>query len=188
MLRSSTPRYFEACAALLVVVAVVFVLVQPATAAMFHVPSKAYPSSVKRHYSWMCKSNSAVVAISVSDDTKKFMSEEDIRRYMNLKMRNFLSAYKLTEESSGRDHDYMSVYVGLFKYNDNIDVYTGLFSVKVESALSQGDTTEPYILAVGISGSDTQVVGQIKSHIDWAVENFAEDYYMVQDLIAAVEE
>ena len=130
-----------------------------AEAAIFHTPSVEYPDSAKRNYSWFVQSNRAQLAIDARGDTEKFMDEESIRRYVKLRMRNFLKDYELVESQKGYKHDFMNVLVELYKYNDKVEIYTGMFAVKVESALSQGGVTEPFIMSIGLSGADTQVVG-----------------------------
>ncbi|MCG8029936.1 MAG: hypothetical protein N0E59_01960 [Candidatus Thiodiazotropha taylori] len=152
-------------------------------ASIFNRPSKDDSYLALLNYSYIYEPKVIGVRIHIVGDASKFVSESSIFRYLKLKFRNFIQEYKLVEISAPdipENRNYMRIIIRQNKYNDKMDVYTGLTSMEIFPRYA--DTQHrPYQIITPESGSDTQIEGFIKSSIDQMVELFAEDYYLIGD-------
>jgi hypothetical protein len=125
-------------------------------------------------YKWM-KSLNPNLDIFITDDVKKFISKEKIERYVKLKIRNNVKDIKIVNINQRNAWLYFNI--ELFKYNEKMEIYTGMIECRLHSI--QGDKI--FTITQSLAGSDTQIVHTIKSHIDDIIEKLATDYYFVQD-------
>ena len=154
-----------------------------ANAAVVERPGTNYPNQALKSYSWLSNYKKTSFNVFVNDDAKKFMDEDSIRRYFKLKMRNFVKDIELLEDPKGIDHNYLQLTLELFKYNDKTQIYYGLISLKLDSAIAYNGSEERiYELTTSIAGSESQLIGFIKHELDGMVEVYAEDYYYIDDL------
>lgn len=154
-------------------------------AAVVERPSQKYSKSAFNSYSWMVDYKKTLINVTVSDDAKKFMNEESLKRYFKLKMRNFVKDIELIEDIKGLDYNYLYLKLELYKYNDDTGIHYGLVSLKLDSSVDFNGTDERiYELTTSIAGSESQLVSFIKQEIDSFVEVYAEDYYYLDDLRA----
>jgi len=145
-----------------------------------------------RDYGWINAYAKTWVFTIVNETASKFMSEESMLRYLKLKMRNFVKEIRLSDswESLGlkageHDHNMLSLRLDLFQYNDNLSIYYGLLLWNSTVSIEQPEEKpKDFLLALPIAGSESQLTNQIKRHIDTMVEQFAEDYYYIEDLKA----
>jgi len=115
----------------------------------------------------------------------KLISEEEVERYSKLKLRNLVKDIKFTtsEELQKKKGDWnytnFGIYLELYKYNSKLEIYYGLLEILIISTRdgSIWRVTEP------IAGSDIQIKSAVKEQIDIMIEIFAEDYYLIQDVI-----
>jgi len=152
-------------------------------AAVMERPSKKYPDQAYKSYAWMAAYKKAELTISINDDAKNFINEDSLRRYLKLKMRNFLKEIELVENPKGLDYNYLYIQLELYKYNEKTGIHYGLISLKLDSAVDfSGNDERIYELTTSIAGSETQIVDFIKKEIDSMVEVYAEDYYFIDEL------
>ncbi|MUK93770.1 hypothetical protein GNP80_15165 [Aliivibrio fischeri] len=146
-------------------------------------PSYTYPSIALDRYEWIVNSDNSLISVYLTDDAKKFISKNELERYTKLKMRNFVSAIKLINESDKYDYNYLDIKLELNKYNDQTRIYYGLISLQMYPSVSWSKGSPiPYQLTSAIAGSEAQLLTFIKQDIDLMIETFAEDYYHISDL------
>jgi hypothetical protein len=144
---------------------------------------------VKKEYGWMIKTNKSYLSIYVCGTTSKFITENEVRRYIKLKMRSFIKDYKFIDiipkgSDYSKDHTFTHCTTILLKYNDNLPIYYGLLTfsiVPVKNKNYQKYGSE-YSFATPIAGSNDQIKNRLKEKIDKFIEEFAEDYYYMKDL------
>jgi len=140
---------------------------------------------VKKEYGWMIKTNKSYLTIYIGKPTSNFITEDEIRRYIKLKMRNFIKDYKFIDvEPKDRDHNYTHCSTILLKYNDILPIYYGLlnFSMIPFRGKNYKKYGEEYSFITPIAGSSDQIKNRLKEKIDRFIEEFAEDYYYMKDL------
>jgi hypothetical protein len=147
-------------------------------------PSKKYPDQAKAFYGWMIKSNiSYLSSIDINKITSKFITEDEIRRYCKLKMRNFIKDYKFVDtKPKHHNYNFSGFNISLYKYNDKMEIYYGLFYFNMIPYPSFKKCGKSYVYTDSIAGSDNQIRNTIKEQIDIVIELFAEDYYYMKDL------
>lgn len=154
-----------------------------AGAAVVERPSQNYPKIALNSYSWLTDYKKTSLTLNVNDAANKFMNEDSLRRYLKLKMRNFVKDIELLEDPKGYEHNYLNLKLELFKYNDTSNIYYGLMSLKLLSAVAfDGSDEKIYELTTSIAGSESQLTTFIKQEIDQMVEVYAEDYYYIDEL------
>lgn len=148
------------------------------------VPSTKYKEQDKDDYGWMKSYPTHMICTEINKTASKFITEEEFKRYSKLKVRGFIKDLKFIEENEGNeryDYNYFKIHLELYKYNDTLDIYYGLFELEIyPSVLSS--TRVSYRITTAIAGANTQIKRFIKEEIDDIIEEFAEDYYYIQDL------
>ena len=165
----------------------IFIILLPLTltAAQLERPSKKYPDQAVDNYGWLLDYKLTFLSTYINDTGKKFISNDSLKRYVKLKLRNFVSGLKLKEEvgDSNFNYNYLNVELKLSKYNDKQKIYYGLISFKMAHSVYRKDGSDIYKLTKAIAGSEAQILSFIKGDIDSMIELFAEDYYFVSDEI-----
>ena len=166
-----------------IVLALLVILATNAFSAVVERPSRKFPEMSAKQYGWLHEYQTSYLSIRVNDTASKFLSEESLRRYFKLKMRNFIKAQKITKNPEGTDINYIDLELELYKYNKTSTIYYGLISLKVDSAINyEVEGERIFKITNSIAGSEGQLTNFIKSEIDWFVEIFAEDFYFIEDL------
>ncbi len=125
-------------------------------------------------YKWM-KSVKPNLDIILASSVKKFISEVEIEKYVKLKIRNNVKDLKIVTKK--QSNAWLYIYIELAKYNDNIEIYTGMIECKLSSI--QGG--KEFRITESLAGGNTQIKNTIKSNIDSIIEKLAIDYYLIQD-------
>jgi hypothetical protein len=152
------------------------------SAAITDRPSRSYPRVALLNYEWIHTIKTFQLIVSVSEGAESFMDSNSIENYLKLKMRNFVKEIDLIEPKDGVNGNYLYLDLQLKKYNDKNSIYTGLISLRIDSAVSWKGSSQRYQLIDELSGSDSQILGFIKGNIDLMTEAFAADYYYIEDL------
>jgi len=61
--------------------------------AIIEKPSQRFPNQAKKNYGWMIESNKSNLSIAALPIMSKFITKNEMRRYIKLKMRNFIKDY-----------------------------------------------------------------------------------------------
>jgi hypothetical protein len=136
-----------------------------------------------KHHAWICLYDNSSLDVWVSAGCEEFLTEDAVERYFKLRMRNFVKDLRFVKENSGTDQNFSSLHITLGKYNDHLEISTGMIEFSSVAALDYGDYDKSYSIVKLIAGSDEQITNRIKAAIDQMVETFAEDYYNMEDLI-----
>jgi hypothetical protein len=138
-----------------------------ANAGVIERPSSKYENLAVKEYGWLHDIKETSMALSVNDTAQKFISVEALKRYLKLKTRNFIKDIEVVENAKGSNHNYLYLKLELFKYNKKSEIYFGLVSLKLDSAISwKGDGNRIYELTTSIAGSDSRLNRFIKEEID----------------------
>lgn len=155
------------------------------SAAVVERPSQKYPLISYQSYSWMTAYSKSKLDVYLSDDAKEIITEDSLRRYFKLKMRNFVKGIDLLEDPKVDAYDYNFMYLSLHleKYNSTSGIYFGLISLSQDSSVSfEGSGGRIYLLVIPVAGSKAQIYDFIKREVDGLVETYAQDYYYIEDL------
>ena len=146
-------------------------------------PTHVFEQFDESRYSWLPHYDEHLFNTHINDDAAKFISENELQRYVKLRFRNFVKDLKLKENIEHQAHNYMDVSIDLYKYNDTLDIYFGMMSFKITHSINwENSNAAPYVLAVAIAGSEKQLSQSIKENLGSLIELIAEDYYYISDL------
>lgn len=131
-----------------------------------------------RYYSWMKTEKGCKLLYLPRDDSNKFITAKELKNYFKLKMRNFVRDFSIDKKINNHyPHLICSFQTEIYQYNDKLEIYTGLLEFEIISHSGKN-----FRITYPIAGADIQIREQIKDVIDSIVENFATDYYYMQDL------
>lgn len=138
----------------------------------------------KKDYGWMKETNKSKLSIDISETTSKFITEDEIRRYIKLKIRNFIKDYRFIDNKpKDNNFTFSECSIQIYKYNDKMEIYWGIFHFGMLSSIKYyKECWKRYFYVNPISGSDNQIRNRIKKEIDNFIEYFSEDYYYMKDL------
>ena len=148
-------------------------------------PSKNqdYSSITAIKYSWINDYKETTFDIYLNSTASNFITKDEVERYFKLKLRNFIKDYEIIENrSTDFDFNYFNIEIELYKYNDKMNIYYGLFKFSGYPSINYKEQSMPYIITIALAGSKDQIKDFIKSDIDSVVEVFAEDYYYIEDI------
>ena len=131
-------------------------------------------------YSWLTKQKNMLFSVYFNGKAKQFMSEDELFRYVKLKMRNFVKEITVVGEDGKIFDSWANLNLDLYRYNEKTKIYYGFLFLEINPFLFDGDK---YQIVVAIANSESQIVDEIKSYVDWMVETYADDYYYMCDLV-----
>lgn len=156
------------------------------------IQSQNFSLDNKSKYGWLPSiENLNFGFIYLTDDAMRFISETELKKYFNIKIRKTFNDIKISNKVDVNDNDNdISIQVELYKYNKTSEIYYGVISYKISYSITQefgAEFTEnnkykEYERTLPIAGSDSQIKQFIKDDIDNFIENLADDYYYMKDL------
>jgi hypothetical protein len=166
------------------IVITLLLLMASATAGESERPLKKYKNIDYNYYFWLYKTKKYEVTIITDEVVENFISEDELQRYIKLRMKNFAHGVELGLEYEGYEYNYILLTIDLSKYNESSEIYTGLISFKAYPSATIPDQGlfNVYEIIYPIAGSDKQIRSFIKDSIDAMVESFAEDYFYIEEL------
>jgi hypothetical protein len=140
-----------------------------------------YRGVMKSRFGWMktCKKY-ALGALSQGGAASIFDNSE-LERYIKLKLRGLLNGVTVIN-TIPPGASLALVNMGLYRYNKKLGIYFGHIYLRIFSCSNVPNKHEPYGLVISIAGSKDDIVRNIKNRIDNIIEQYAEDYYYMQDL------
>nr|PMJ86007.1 hypothetical protein BCU13_13740 [Vibrio lentus] len=146
-------------------------------------PTHVFEQLDESRYGWLPHYDEHLFNTYINDNAARFISENELQRYVKLRFRNFVKDLKLKDNIEHQNHNYMDVSIDLYKYNDTLKIHYGMMSIKIAPSINwDSNNTVPYVLAVAIAGSEEQLNQSIKEHLGSLIEVIAEDYYYISDL------
>lgn len=135
-----------------------------------------------KNYLWLNRNKDIDLTVLMGGDSKAFFTQNDLSRYLKLKMRGLISKLNIEKKIKIKDHSKMLLEVELYEYNDNLGVYYGLISYGLNPSIYTKLKPKDYKITIAIAGNERQIVNLVKANIDSIIEKFAEDYFYIEDL------
>lgn len=148
-------------------------------------PHKKYPAVDKKDYGWMKIFKNYKLYVKTNDAAKEFISDDEIRRYLKLKLRGFIKDFGLSEIEKIKDANMLGLSLLLYRYNDTSEIYYGILEINIYPSFDYKEwRPENYRLTFPIAGieKNAHLKRHVKQIIDVLIKQFSEDYYYIQDL------